>query len=349
MKSSGASVSVPRARGSYCIADSSLNNLHYHGEKEMLIHKSRNDSGSRGFTLVELLVVIAIIGVLIGLLLPAIQAAREAARRTECLSKCRQIGLAVHNYHDSQKELPPSRIGDTMLTWAAVILPYVEQYALGDLVDTHRSFDKQPEALRTTQLDLFLCPSRFHEDILVTRRGVEGIKGDFVSVSSTFFMPGDFGRYFDGAFIFGDSVPFKGGVNVVLDSWRSRTSFRRIEDGLSNTMFISEGSFWASERASIYDGDDNPGGILGDENYPGIENYVNPANGASADIAPFTGKAHSIANSLEDPEWVGSEHPGTIHVILGDGSGKGLSKETDILVLEAMVTRAGEEQVEGQF
>lgn len=312
----------------------------------MLFHQSQMNSRSRGFTLVELLVVIAIIGVLVALLLPAVQAAREAARRTECLNKCRQIGLAVHNFHDARKELPPSRIGDTMLTWAAVILPYVEQYALGDQVDTFRSFDKQPEMVRTTPVDFFYCPSRTHDELLVTRGGVEGVKGDFVSVSSTFFMDGGFGRYFDGAFVFADSVPNRGGVNVVLDSWKSRTSFRRIEDGLSNTIFVSEGSFWMSERASIYDGDDNAGGILGDENYPGIQGYVNPVSGATADIAPFTGRAHPIANSPEEEGvWIGSEHPGVVHVILGDGSGRALNKDTDILVLEALVTRAGGEVV----
>jgi prepilin-type N-terminal cleavage/methylation domain-containing protein/prepilin-type processing-associated H-X9-DG protein len=93
-----------------------------------------------GFTLIELLVVIAIIGVLISLLLPAVQKVREAANRTQCLNNCKQMGLALHNYHDTFKRFPPSL--DTGLrpyaaapnngwnpywSWLAQILPFIEQ------------------------------------------------------------------------------------------------------------------------------------------------------------------------------------------------------------------------------
>jgi prepilin-type N-terminal cleavage/methylation domain-containing protein len=81
------------------------------------------------FTLVELLVVIAIIGMLIALLLPAVQAAREAARRMQCTNHLKQQGLAVHNFHDAQQGLPPSVIGHGRVTFWFFILPYLEQSA----------------------------------------------------------------------------------------------------------------------------------------------------------------------------------------------------------------------------
>ena len=86
----------------------------------------------QGFTLVELLVVIAIIGILIALLLPAVQAAREAARRMQCTNNFKQMGLAVHNFHDSQRGLPPASLGTLRVGTHAFLMPYMEQSANWD-------------------------------------------------------------------------------------------------------------------------------------------------------------------------------------------------------------------------
>ncbi len=81
----------------------------------------------KGFTLVELLVVIAIIGILVGLLLPAVQAAREAARRMQCSNNLKQLGLANHNYESSFKMFPPAGIDSNQMSWAVMLLPFIEQ------------------------------------------------------------------------------------------------------------------------------------------------------------------------------------------------------------------------------
>ena len=97
-----------------------------------------NETRRNGFTLVELLVVIAIIGVLVALLLPAVQSAREAARRSQCSSNMRQIGLALHQYHDSHEAFPPLRTGTAnetawgLFSFQVALLPYIEQKPLYD-------------------------------------------------------------------------------------------------------------------------------------------------------------------------------------------------------------------------
>lgn len=89
----------------------------------------------KAFTLVELLVVIAIIGILVGLLLPAVQAAREAARRMQCSNNLKQLGLAAHNYESAFKTFPPAGVDTNEMSWAVMMLPFLEQKALFDRFD----------------------------------------------------------------------------------------------------------------------------------------------------------------------------------------------------------------------
>ena len=125
----------------------------------------------RGFTLVELLVVIAIIGILIALLLPAVQAAREAARRSQCSNNLKQLGLAVHTFHDVNKQLPPATLlpggVSSYLTWAVFVLPYMEQQAVYSAFDPSQLINRalnpdgppvQP-AGRFSVIPAFICPS----------------------------------------------------------------------------------------------------------------------------------------------------------------------------------------------
>lgn len=126
-----------------------------------------------GFTLVELLVVIAIIGVLIALLLPAVQQAREAARRMQCTNNEKQLGLALHNYHDTYNAFPAAWIhrgpaGSANYGWATSILPFIEQAPLYDALEPGRiplyerytaSATDQVKALLQTSIDGYRCPS----------------------------------------------------------------------------------------------------------------------------------------------------------------------------------------------
>ena len=120
----------------------------------------------RGFTLVELLVVIAIIGLLIALLLPAVQAARESARATQCKSSIRQVGLAVHNYHDIHGRLPAGWISNTPTGtpgwgWMVSLLPQLEQAPLHDnLIKRNLPIsDPANQQARETVINVLLCTS----------------------------------------------------------------------------------------------------------------------------------------------------------------------------------------------
>jgi prepilin-type N-terminal cleavage/methylation domain-containing protein/prepilin-type processing-associated H-X9-DG protein len=131
------------------------------------MHSSRRRPG---FTLIELLVVIAIIAILIALLLPAVQQAREAARRTQCKNNLKQLGLAVHNYHDTHRVFPPEmfdRVGSLNFNWGwgAIVLPFIDQTPLfnqlkpGDTVLPNATQLYNGVALLQQPLTVMMCPS----------------------------------------------------------------------------------------------------------------------------------------------------------------------------------------------
>ena len=113
-----------------------------------------------GFTLVELLVVIAIIGLLIALLLPAVQVAREAARRTSCTNHLKQIGLAIHNFHDVNNWLIPTRQHCQCGTWAPMLWPFSEQSNAANHWGSKLNYHFQPLENIQVQVDIYYCPSR---------------------------------------------------------------------------------------------------------------------------------------------------------------------------------------------
>ena len=209
---------------------------------------------NHAFTLVELLVVIAIIGMLIALLLPAIQAAREATRRMSCSNNLRQIGIAVHNYHDVYNLIPPGRNSE-IFGWGALILPFVEQGTLQSLLDFDEKMYNEPNrSMGRTLLPLFLCPSDRNR-----------------TVRDTFFynpdnnwaqeiLPLAPGHY--GGILSERITPF--GSELEADGWTPKNDelgcilmdrqigFSAITGGLSNTIMIAEASSYETTEPPFY-------------------------------------------------------------------------------------------------
>ncbi|MFI4876264.1 MAG: DUF1559 domain-containing protein, partial [Blastopirellula sp. JB062] len=224
----------------------------------MQSHPSRSDS--RGFTLVELLVVIAIIGVLIALLLPAVQQAREAARRMSCTNNMKQLGLAIHNYHDVHLQFPPG--GNSSVNWTgrdnelslhSFLLPFIEQTAVQDAIDfTGHSYltEKDHAAIR---VDAFLCPSSTRVYDETVSSGVLTYDNPRLHTMHYYGVMGPKGvnAETNEAYESEESVATNGGFarqGVFYDL--SKTKFRDITDGTSNTFALGELSW--NDAGTVY-------------------------------------------------------------------------------------------------
>lgn len=197
----------------------------------------------KGFTLVELLVVIAIIGILVALLLPAVQAAREAARRTQCSNKLKQLGLAMHNYHDTFLTLPPGACGGGIAgfgdnnqsgyVWIRFVLPFIEMSNFNDQWQVGRQYADGTQvngvsnnSLIQTLIPAYTCPS----DVTTKTWNNTPNYNYAVNLGNT-----DTGRTnpFNGV-AFG-SAPFESGTGATR-----AYNLAALVDGTSNTLLLAE-------------------------------------------------------------------------------------------------------------
>ena len=299
---------------------------------------------SRGFTLVELLVVIAIIGILIALLLPAVQAAREAARRAQCTNNLRQIGIALHNYHDVDLMFPPghtlyrypdSSLGDRF-TWTPSLFPYVEQTALYDQInwksDMAGSANPHVEVMEK-YLPGFRCPSdgSGHSTNWAHRKRHNYAANAGIGPLEKKLPP----THTPGMF-------FQAGGS---------TQPRRmadITDGTSHTIGISEviaipdpgggRGIWSYPEGCFYQHDYTPNTHILDE----LRTGYCPANGSTHQFAPCTG-TYSHDGQRKWRSSARSHHPGGVNGLLMDAAVRFAPDTIHLDTWKALATPSGGE------
>jgi len=313
---------------------------------------------SAGFTLIELLVVIAIIAVLIALLLPAVQAAREAARRAQCTNNLKQIGLALHGYHDAQGVYAPGYLtkiggGGVMGTpdpdtrdagpgwaWGALLLPYMEQSSLyGSLNVSLPSWDLANTTGARASVATYLCPSA---PDMTRVYDVKNEGGTTVATFSRSHYGANAGRVEAWATDSDDWSTISDGPIYR----NARIGVAAVTDGLSNTVFISEHSSSLSDKTWV--------GVV-----PGAVGCPTPRYAFSeCDVSATQVLLHSGPNPWENPPVVHppnsrlakicgtfSDHPGGSNVLMGDGSVRFASSNISQVVWPALWTRAGGEVI----
>ncbi len=282
----------------------------------------------RGFTLIELLVVIAIIAILIALLLPAVQQAREAARRSTCKNSLKQIGLALHNYHDTHRVYPPGYIargvvaGDLATSetgsgfaWGVMVLPFLDQSPLYNQLNLNLDCTVAPNiGLGNERLSIFRCPSDPNQGVF----SVSDTSNTYELASANYV----------GIFGYG-SLTTPGAPSEKGILYRnSNIKIRDLTDGSSNTIVVGERSFQhqftgastAVEADSTW--------------YAAIPGVTRPAGMMSMTEGPASlilghvgmSSMHHPPNTTNHIANFSSKHEGGAHFLLGDGAVRFLSE-----------------------
>ncbi|MDB5340386.1 MAG: hypothetical protein JWN70_6005 [Planctomycetaceae bacterium] len=330
----------------------------------------RSLSKRSGFTLIELLVVIAIIAVLIALLLPAVQQAREAARRSQCKNNLKQIGVAVHNFHDSYNGIVPLSMNPTADTtidanyssaaWSVMLLPYLEQGTLYNLINLTTQMNTAANlavfALPGAGLPVYNCPSihtagsNFATSGNSTGMpaGALGAKGDYGAVTWYVGNASNPYTYYHNCHHGNPAEqnqamrPVKVPTGGSVTGWKPRDSFASITDGTSNTLLIGE-KFEPVNRSS------NCG--AGDSGYGDCNVYLYqsgwmelsamrhirvPLTTTTANITAPEGRGGRSGTVYGFGSW----HIGTTNFLLADGSVRGISTNISSTVQDALGQRA---------
>ncbi len=296
--------------------------------------------GRLGFTLIELLVVIAIIAVLIALLLPAVQSAREAARRVQCVNNVKQLGLALHNYHDVHGRFAPGSIQVTVNNVAyrqpfiTSLLPFIEQGNLTNSYNFNISFQADENGTtRTVRVNAFDCPS--DQPVVFVNNG-----------GSVTDVKGSYGVNW-GQNTYGDQIlPAPFGLNY-------GASLAELTDGTSNTFLMSELIQLPHPPGQPVDTIDRRGRVWSDQ---ASSHQISTRNGPNSQVpdygacwhdtdprkAPCTRKTGDGPNHYLSSR---SRHPGGVNTLLGDGSVRFIKDSISIPTWRALSSRAGGEVV----